>query len=117
MRRRWARLFRRFDQVVAPSRHIADRLAFAGVPNVKVQPLGVDTTTFHPSRANPAALRARLGISADKRLLVFVGRPAREKNVEVMLEAVARLGPAYHLLLVGGGRPVQAPAQRHLPEL
>ena len=103
VRRRWAKLFRRFDQVVAPSRHIAERLAFAGVPNVRVQPLGVDTTTFHPSRADATGLRKRLGLSADKRLLVFVGRPAREKNVEVMLDAVARLGPAYHLLLVGAG--------------
>ena len=103
VRRRWARLFRRFDQVVAPSQHIAERLAFAGVPNVTVQPLGVDIRTFHPSRADAAALRERLGLSADKRLLVFVGRPAREKNVEMMLEAVAKLGPAYHLLLVGAG--------------
>ncbi len=103
VRRRWARLFRRFDQVVAPSRHIADRLAFAGVPNVVVQPLGVDVETFNPSRADPARLRRALGLSPHVKLLVFAGRPAREKNVDVMLETVARLGDGHHLLLIGAG--------------
>ena len=103
VRRRWARLFRRFDRVVAPSRHIADRLAFAGVPNVRVQPLGVDTELFHPSRADPASVRRELGLRSSTRLLVFAGRPAREKNVDVILDAVARLGEGYHLLLIGAG--------------
>ncbi len=103
VRRRWAQLFRRFDRVLAPSRHIADRLAFAGVPHVTVQPLGVDTDLFHPARADRLRLRARLGLAADTRLLVFAGRAAREKNIEVLLEAAAKLGASYHLLLVGAG--------------
>ena len=103
VRRRWARLFRRFDRVVAPSRHIAERLAYAGVPNVQVQPLGVDTELFHPGRADPARLRRELGVRSDVRLLVFAGRPAREKNIDVLLDAAARLGPGYHLLLIGAG--------------
>jgi alpha-1,6-mannosyltransferase len=103
VRRRWARLIRRFDKVIAPSRHIAERLDDAGVFGVTVQPLGVDVDTFHPSRADPGALRRRLGLPASTKLLVFAGRPAREKNIDVILEAVAMLGPDYHLLLVGAG--------------
>ncbi len=103
VQRRWARLFRRFDQVVAPSRHIAERLAYAGVPGVRVQPLGVDTELFHPARADPARVRRELGVPTQARLLVFAGRPAREKNIDVLLEAVARLGPDFHLLLIGAG--------------
>lgn len=103
VRRRWARLFRRFDRVVAPSRHIAERLAYAGVPNVHVQPLGVDVEMFHPGRADRARVRRELGLPASTRLLVFAGRPAREKNIDVLLDAVARLGPDFHLLLVGAG--------------
>jgi len=103
VRRRWARLFRRFDRVVAPSRHIAERLAYAGVPNVIVQPLGVDTELFHPAKADREAVRAQLALSPTTKLLVFAGRPAREKNVEVLLEAAAKLGSGYHLLLVGAG--------------
>jgi alpha-1,6-mannosyltransferase len=103
VRRRWARLFRRFDRVVAPSRHIAERLAYAGVPRVMVQPLGVDVDVFHPAKADRAGVRRQLGLSADQKLLVFAGRAAREKNIEVLLDAAAKLGPDYHLMLVGAG--------------
>ena len=44
-----------------------------------------------------------LGLAPHVRLLVFAGRAAREKNVETMLDAVARLGPDHHLLLIGAG--------------
>lgn len=100
----WAATFQRFDRVVAPSRHIAQRLAEAGVEKVSVQMLGVDTELFHPGRADPAKLRRRLGLPADARLLVFAGRPAREKNIESLICAVERLGAPYHLLLVGAGK-------------
>jgi len=103
VRRRWTRLIRRFDRVVAPSRHIAERLYDAGVFDVVVQPLGVDVETFDPARADPGGLRRELGLGPHTRLLVFAGRPAREKNIDVILEAAARLGPDYHLLLVGAG--------------
>ncbi len=103
VRRGWARLFRRFDRVVAPSRHIAERLAFAGVPRVMVQALGVDTDVFHPDKADRDAVRRQLGLSCKVKLLVFAGRAAREKNIEVLLDAAARLGPDYHLMLVGAG--------------
>src|SRR5690606_17780440 len=100
----WAATFGRFDRVVAPSRHIATRLAEAGVEKVSVQMLGVDTDLFHPDRADSAKLKRRLGLPADARLLVFAGRPAREKNIESLICAVERLGAPYHLLLVGAGK-------------
>jgi alpha-1,6-mannosyltransferase len=105
--KRWAEVFRRFDRVIAPSRHIAFRLAEAGVEKVTVQRLGVDTELFHPSRADPKGLRKRLGLTPDARLLVFAGRPAREKNIESMVCAIERLGEPYHLLLVGAGKDVR----------
>jgi alpha-1,6-mannosyltransferase len=99
----WSTFFKKFDRVVAPSRHIADRLAEAGIDRVTLQPLGVDTTMFHPRLRDPAGVRRELGLSADTRLLCFAGRPAKEKNVDVLLGAAARLGSPYHLLLVGAG--------------
>lgn len=100
----WSTFFKRFDRVVAPSRHIADRLADAGITRVTQQPLGVDTTQFHPRLRDPAGVRAELGLSPDTRLLVFAGRPAKEKNVDVLLAAAARLGRPYHLLLIAAGK-------------
>jgi alpha-1,6-mannosyltransferase len=100
----WAQAYQRFDHVVAPSRHIASRLAEAGVERLTVQPLGVDTELFHPSRRDRAKLFKRLGLSPDHRLLVFAGRPAREKNIDSMIDAVERLGEPYRLLLIGAGK-------------
>ena len=102
--KRWSQAFRRFDHVVAPSRHIAARLAEAGVERVSVQMLGVDVDMFHPARADRAGLRKRLGLDARTRLLVFAGRPAREKNIDAMICAVERLGDPYRLLLIGAGK-------------
>lgn len=102
--RQWAETFKHFDRVIAPSRHMAARLAEAGVKDVSVQGLGVDIDLFHPDRAHRASLLARLGLAADTRLLTFIGRPAREKNIEAMIAAVERLGGPYRLLLVGAGK-------------
>ena len=100
----WAQAYQRFDHVVAPSRHTASRLADAGVERVSVHPLGVDLDLFHPSRGDREALLKRLEFPADSRLLVFAGRPAREKNVDAMVAAVEMLGDPYRLVLIGAGK-------------
>jgi len=110
-RRQWAETFARFDAVVAPSRHMAGRLAEAGVHDVIVQPLGVDLNRFHPRLADRSGLLGRLGLAPDTRLLVFAGRAAREKNIDAMIEAVERLGDPYRLLLVGAGRDARTSSQ------
>jgi alpha-1,6-mannosyltransferase len=94
-------LYRRFDCVLAPSQLIAERLGDLGIANIAVQPLGVDGSVFHPSRAD-AALRDELGLARDTRLLIFAGRMAREKEIPLLLRVLADLGRPYHLLLVGG---------------
>jgi alpha-1,6-mannosyltransferase len=101
--KRWARLFNQFDRVVAPSRFIAERLGEAGVEKVSCRPLGVDVETFRPDRGDRAWLLRKLGLPAEARILTFAGRPAKEKNIEVLIDAVQRLGPPYALVLVGAG--------------
>jgi alpha-1,6-mannosyltransferase len=70
---------------------------------VAVQPLGVDTDIFHPGRADRDLVRQDLGLSPKTRLLVFAGRPAREKNLETLVDAVELLGGDYRLLLIAAG--------------
>jgi alpha-1,6-mannosyltransferase len=101
--KRWAKFFSRFDLVVAPSLYIASRLADCGVARVAVQPLGVDTDVFHPSRADRDQVRRDLGLAPNTRLLVFAGRPAREKNLETLVEMIEALGGDYRLLLIAAG--------------
>src|SRR5580704_5149115 len=111
IRRHWGEIYRRFDRVVAPSRFIAERLADAGVDDPMALPLGVDVEAFRPDGSDPAGLRRRLGLSAQHRLLVFAGRPAREKRVDVLVEAVERLGDPYVLLLVGARAATPSPGR------
>ncbi|MBX9614856.1 MAG: glycosyltransferase [Brevundimonas sp.] len=106
--KRWARLFGQFDRVVSPSRFIARRLEEAGVRNIVIRPLGVEIDTFRPDRRDRDWLLKRLGLPASARLLCFAGRPAREKNIDVLIEAVQRLGAPYHLVLVGAGQGMPA---------
>jgi alpha-1,6-mannosyltransferase len=100
----WAQAYQRFDHVVAPSQHMARRLTEAGVERLTVQQLGVDTDLFHPDRGDRGRLLRKLGLPASTRLLVFAGRPAREKNIDSMIDAVERLGEPYRLLLIGAGK-------------
>jgi alpha-1,6-mannosyltransferase len=98
---RW--LYERFDLVFAPSQLMCEYLRSLGVAQVVHQPLGVDAEVFHPARRSDV-LRARLGLPARSRVLVYAGRFAEEKNLPVLLQAFARLGAPYHLLLIGGRR-------------
>jgi alpha-1,6-mannosyltransferase len=101
--KRVAKFYSRCDLVAAPSRYIAGRLAEAGIDKVAVQPLGVDLDLFHPSRADRETVRADLGLSPNTKLLVFAGRPAREKNLETLLEALDLLGEDYRLMMIAAG--------------
>ena len=104
---RWAERYARhvyagFDLVLAASRSMAAHLGDWGVERVACQPLGVDTTVFRPS-ARDAAFRARRGWPDDARVLVYAGRFAPEKHLDVLADAVGRLGAPYVLLAVGAG--------------
>ncbi|HUJ51959.1 MAG TPA: glycosyltransferase [Steroidobacteraceae bacterium] len=109
--RRYLRLlYERCDLVFAPSRLMCGYLRELGVPHAVHQPLGVDAEVFNPARRSSALLRERLGLPAATRLLVYAGRFAREKNLPVLLQAFARLGAPYHLLLIGGDRSARPAA-------
>ena len=102
-------LYRQFDLVLAPSRVMAQQLERCGIPDVRVQPLGVDLERFNPRHAT-ASLRRELGLDERTRLLVFAGRGSREKNLPVLLETLRKLGSDYHLLLVGSNMPRRVPS-------
>lgn len=104
---RW--LYERFDLVFAPSRVMSEFLRSLGLTNVALQPLGVDTSVFHPAQRG-SQLRELLGLAPQVRLLVYAGRFSAEKNIQVLFDAFRRLGNGYHLLLVGGGEHLRPAA-------
>jgi glycosyltransferase involved in cell wall biosynthesis len=66
---------------------------------------GVDPEEFDAERVRPL-LRARFGLSAETPVIGFVGRPTREKGVDLFLEAAARVHrerPEARFALIGVG--------------
>ncbi len=108
-----AKLYRRFDRVLVPSRVMGEKLERLQVPNIVVQSLGVDLQRFHPARRD-AQLRQRLGIDDATRLLVFAGRGSHEKKIPILLQAMKSLGAPYRLLLVGSHMPSRVPDNVHV---
>jgi glycosyltransferase involved in cell wall biosynthesis len=102
-------LFRDAAAGVAMSRLIASEFLEAGFAPERVAhiPHGVDLARFRVRSAEEkAALRARLGLAADARIVTYTGRLLRGKGLESLVEAFARVAaadPRAHLLLVGSG--------------
>jgi alpha-1,6-mannosyltransferase len=105
-----ARLYSEFDMVMAPSRLMVQRLADLGVAGAVHQPLGIDLEVFRPQR-RIGTLRQHLHLPADARLLVYAGRFTPDKKIDLLIEAVRKLGRPYHLVLVGGGADLPRIAQ------
>ena len=106
---RWsARFADTADLVLTPSDFVARRLRSQGVRRpIEVVPTGIDLDRFRPGTR--AVARRTLGLGPDERVLLYVGRLDREKNLEFLVDSVARLRtPGLRLLLVGRG--TQAPA-------
>ena len=90
-----------YDCTIVFSQIQRELLARLGVPeeNIAVIPNGVDVTKYSPGESNiKAEFKA-------KRLFVYQGRIAPEKNIEPMLRAwkQAELEPGSKLLIVGDG--------------
>jgi alpha-1,6-mannosyltransferase len=102
VRRYLAHLYGQFDMVLAPSRLMVRQLAEIGVGGALHQPLGIDSGVFRPQR-RVDTLRTHLHLPPNARLLVYAGRFTQEKKLEVLIDAVRKLGRPYHLMLIGSG--------------
>jgi alpha-1,6-mannosyltransferase len=99
------RLDRLFALTIAASDYSVRELAAAGIDRVVKVPLGVDLRHFHPGRqARRTETRARLGLP-DGPLAMFVGRFAKEKELDVLVRAWADVERTTDctLVLVGDG--------------
>ncbi len=108
-------LLERSDAVIAPTEAIKNELlTYApSMHRVEVIPTGVDTARFSP-QVDGSAIRKRYGLDGEK-VLLHVGRIAKEKNLELVLDgfsALSREDPQVRLMLVGEG-----PAKKHYQAL
>jgi 1,2-diacylglycerol 3-alpha-glucosyltransferase len=92
------------DAVVVPTGAMAAHLRDVGVTvPVHVVLTGIDLARFGAGRRD-AALRERIG-GGSGRLLLVVSRLAQEKNVHVLIQALARSGQSDLRLVVAGDGP------------
>jgi glycosyltransferase involved in cell wall biosynthesis len=98
------RLYRSADAVVTYGPHVSRYVQARGARNVHIAPQSVDND-FWGARGGAAPSSPSWPAAAATKLL-FVGRPAREKGLGVLIEAWRASGlrpPNAALVLVGGG--------------
>ena len=90
------------DAVVVPTQAMEIRLRELGVhAPIAVVPSAIDVERFAAGRRS-ALVRARLGVTDEAPLALIVSRLGMEKNVELVLDALALL-PQLRLAVVGEG--------------
>lgn len=91
------------DAVIVPTPSMREHLLELGVTvRVDVIPSGIDLAHFGSGTRNPA-LRESLGVRGGERMLLFVSRLAREKNVDLLIDAVRACGVPARLVIAGDG--------------
>jgi alpha-1,6-mannosyltransferase len=101
------KLYNHFQATLVPSENLAGVLFEWGVRNVRTVRLGVNTDIFKAMPDDGRATRASLGITRQQKLLLYVGRLAREKNTQTLFRAFEllqrRRSREFHLLIIGDG--------------
>lgn len=104
------------DAVIVPTPAMRQHLAEIGVTaHIEVVPSGIDLKHFGSGKMRPD-LRRSLGTKSGERLLLFVGRLGREKNVELLLDALTLTKVPARLAIAGDG-PEREALEAHAREL
>ena len=100
----------RFDRVIVPTAKTENLLRQYGVETpIDIIPSGMDLRRFAPEKHSAeerAATRAECGIPEGKRVLLNIGRLAKEKNLEKILRVFPELHrrlPDVQMVIIGEG--------------
>jgi 1,2-diacylglycerol 3-alpha-glucosyltransferase len=98
------------DMIIAPTDKVRNVLLSYGVKRpIRIVPSGVDLGRFQQAAADPEsrnAVRKELGIDDTTPLIVFIGRIAKEKSIDMLIRSLPVLHeklPEARLLVVGDG--------------
>jgi glycosyltransferase involved in cell wall biosynthesis len=90
---------------IASSKLVADARtdAFSLAPGTfRIAPLPIDPARFDPDRVG-RDVRTEFGLSADRFVVIVVGRLVTLKRVDAVIRALSRIEAPIHLLIVGEG--------------
>ncbi|MDF2882726.1 MAG: glycosyl transferase [Clostridiaceae bacterium] len=102
-------LLNSMDRVIAPTEKVEKALREYGVETqVSIVPTGIDLIKFQRpfSEQERNALREKYGFNKENKVLMYLGRIAKEKNIEEIIDLFNSSCSAYdnyRLLIVGGG--------------
>ncbi|HEY8258211.1 MAG TPA: glycosyltransferase family 1 protein [Gemmatimonadales bacterium] len=112
---RW--FYSQAHRVLCPSRIYEEHLHSHGVTHTGLWSRGVDPDVFSP-RFRHTAYRERFGVEPGDLLVTYIGRLAREKNLDLLLEAWDAIVPdrgSAQLVLVGQGPLEEEIRRREMP--
>ena len=94
--------------VIAPSEKTKQALIQYGVTTpIYIVPTGLDLSLFEKDKLDQERiehLREEIGLRKEEHVVVFVGRIAKEKSIDMPIRAIAKSSdPHLHLVIVGGG--------------
>jgi len=95
-------------KVYVPSRSALEHLKTKGFPEMEIWSRGISTEQFRPDVDREAVLRS-FGVSPDKFVVLYVGRLAAEKSIDVLLESFRAMPEAERAdmeLVVAGDGPL-----------
>ena len=104
------RFHNRADATIVPTAELAEFLESNRFRNVRLLRRAVDTKLFHPSRRDEA-LRAEWGLRENGIAVIYIGRIAPEKNLDLAVRAFRAIQarhPGAKFVLVGDG-PARKP--------
>jgi glycosyltransferase involved in cell wall biosynthesis len=112
---RW--FYGRAGRVLCPSHYYESQLHARGVRHTGIWTRGVDPAVFHP-RHRCEAFRRALGAGPGDLVVTYIGRLAKEKNLDLLLDAWEALAPRLggaRLVFVGRGPYAAEIRRRALP--
>ena len=111
------KLHNRTQATMVPTRAMLQELKGRGYDNVTLVSRGVSIELFKPSRRS-ADLRASWGVQPDDKVVMLVGRLAKEKNVGLVVSAFRAIQaklPRAKLVFVGDG-PLRKDLEEAVPD-
>jgi 1,2-diacylglycerol 3-alpha-glucosyltransferase len=95
------------DAVIAPSLKIKNILLENGVKkDIYILPTGINTKIFKKSEEDKIKIKKLLKIPKEKKILLFVGRIGKEKNIDFLIEVFKELldvDKNIYLIIIGDG--------------
>ncbi|KAJ48889.1 group 1 glycosyl transferase [Clostridium tetanomorphum DSM 665] len=97
---------RHVDKIIAPTVKVENALKSYGVKQpISVIPTGIDLQKFNLefTQYEKTQFKKQLGIKENEKILLYLGRIGKEKNIEEIMENFSLSSEDKKLLIVGGG--------------